>query len=242
MRPTWPSGVSTPSYSRWAIDIVRLGLKPSLRLASCWSVLVVNGGAGLRFDWRLRDRLDDRSQARGSPRRGARRSRRRRCRRVLPSIRTRSAVNVVAGGRLEQRLERPVLAGGERADLALALDDHAHRDRLDAARRQAAADLARQERAQRVADQPVDDAPRLLGVDEVLVDLARVGERVADRALGDLARTSPGGACPGGRWRPRPRATRSPRPRGRGRWRARRRPRRGPPSRSPRPACGGPRG
>ena len=47
--PTWPSGVSTPSYSRWATDIVRFGLKPSLRLASCWSVEVVNGGAGLRF-------------------------------------------------------------------------------------------------------------------------------------------------------------------------------------------------
>ena len=47
--PTCPSGVSTPSYSRWATDIVRLGLKPSLRLASCWSVEVVNGGAGLRF-------------------------------------------------------------------------------------------------------------------------------------------------------------------------------------------------
>ena len=38
-----------PSYSRCATDIVRFGLKPSLRLASCWSVEVVNGGAGERF-------------------------------------------------------------------------------------------------------------------------------------------------------------------------------------------------
>ena len=45
--------MSTPSYRRWATLIVRLGLKPSLRLASCCSVLVVNGGAGLRFEGRV---------------------------------------------------------------------------------------------------------------------------------------------------------------------------------------------
>ena len=49
MSPTWPSAVSTPSYRRWATDIVRFGLKPSRRLASCWRVEVVNGGAGERF-------------------------------------------------------------------------------------------------------------------------------------------------------------------------------------------------
>ena len=38
-----------PSYSRWATDIVRFGLKPSRRLASCCRVEVVNGGAGERF-------------------------------------------------------------------------------------------------------------------------------------------------------------------------------------------------
>ncbi len=55
--PTWPSGVSTPSYRRWATDMVRLGLKLSLRLASCCSVDVVKGGAGLRWLWRtLTDR------------------------------------------------------------------------------------------------------------------------------------------------------------------------------------------
>ena len=41
--------MSAPSYSRWAIDIVRFGLNDSLRLASCWRVEVVNGGAGDRF-------------------------------------------------------------------------------------------------------------------------------------------------------------------------------------------------
>ena len=77
-------------------------------------------------------------------------------------------------------------------DLALALDDEADGDRLDAPGRQAAADLlARQQRAQRVADQAVDDAARLLRVDEVHVDLARVRERLADRRFGDLVEGDP---------------------------------------------------
>ena len=79
----------------------------------------------------------------------------------------------VAVGRREERLERPVLAGGERLDLALALDDEPNGDRLDAAGRQAGPDLAREQRAQRVADEAVDDPAGLLGVDEVGVDVAR---------------------------------------------------------------------
>ena len=93
----------------------------------------------------------------------------------------------LAGGGRQDRLDRPVLARGERLDLALALDDETDGDRLDAPGRQPAADLARQERAERVADEAVDDPARLLGVDEVLVDVARVGERLADGRLGDLA-------------------------------------------------------
>ena len=97
----------------------------------------------------------------------------------------------LAGRGREERLDRPVLAGGERADLALALDDEADRDGLDAAGRQPAADLARQQRAERVADEPVDDPPGLLRVDEVHVDLARVGERLADGRFGDLVEGDP---------------------------------------------------
>ena len=51
--PTRPSLVSMPSYRSWATRIVRLGLKLSLRLASCCSVEVVNGGAGLRREFAL---------------------------------------------------------------------------------------------------------------------------------------------------------------------------------------------
>ena len=49
IRPTVPMPLtSTPSYSCCAMDIVRLGVMPSRRLASCWSVEVMKGGEGLR--------------------------------------------------------------------------------------------------------------------------------------------------------------------------------------------------
>ena len=40
--------MSTPSYSCWAMDMVRAGVMFSFREASCWRVEVVKGGAGLR--------------------------------------------------------------------------------------------------------------------------------------------------------------------------------------------------
>ena len=86
-----------------------------------------------------------------------------------------------AGGRLEDRLDRPVLPRGEGRDRSLALDDQADRDGLDPTGREAALDLLAQERAEGVADEPIHDPACLLGVDEVLVDIARVGERLADR-------------------------------------------------------------
>jgi hypothetical protein len=97
----------------------------------------------------------------------------------------------LAGGGVEERLDRPVLAGAERADLALALDDESDSDGLDAAGRQPAAHLAREQRAQCVADEAVDDAPGLLGIDQVHVDRARVRERLADGRFGDLAEGDP---------------------------------------------------
>ena len=99
----------------------------------------MNGGAGMRF-WVRTAIL--RTSGRGvaaAPRRG--RSA------VASSVDVeRLAVDAdelggerLAGRGRQDRLDRPVLAGGERVDLALALDDQADRDRLDAAGGQAAA-------------------------------------------------------------------------------------------------------
>ena len=115
--------------------------------------------------------------------------------RASPSIRTSSAANVLAGRGRQDRLDRPVLAGGEGVDLALALDDESDRDGLDATRRQAALDLLADERAERVADEAIDDPAGLLRVDEVLVDVAWVGERLADGGLGDLGEGHPARAA-----------------------------------------------
>ena len=113
--------------------------------------------------------------------------------RAAPSIRTSSAAktapSAVARSASIVQYSRAVNA----RDLALALDDEPDGDRLDPAGRQARADLAAQERAQGVADEAVDDPPGLLGVDEVRVDVAGMGEGVADRALGDLVEGHPMG-------------------------------------------------
>ena len=95
-------------------------------------------------------------------------------------------VERLAPVRRKQRADRPVLGRGEGADLALSIDHEANSDALHAPSRQTGMDLAPQQRAQRVADQPVEDASRLLGVNQVLIDLPWVGERFLDRGRRDL--------------------------------------------------------
>ena len=100
----------------------------------------------------------------------------------------------LAQGRLELRrllgpeasVERPVLGRDEGLDLALALGDQAHRHRLHPPRREAAPDLVPEQGRELVADEPVQDAARLLRVDLVGVDLSRVLERLLHRPLRDL--------------------------------------------------------
>ena len=87
--------------------------------------------------------------------------------------------------------EGPVLLRHEALDLALAVDHQPNGHALHPPGRQAAPDLAADQRAELVAHQPIDDAPRLLGVHQVEVDAARVGEGLIDRALGDLAERHP---------------------------------------------------
>ena len=86
---------------------------------------------------------------------------------------------------LERRGDRPIFLRGERLDLALAVDDQAQRDRLDAARRLGAGQLAPQHRAEREPDQIIERAARAVGVDQILVELARMLHRLGHRRLGD---------------------------------------------------------
>ena len=82
---------------------------------------------------------------------------------------------------LERADDVPVVGGDERHALALALDDEARGDRLNAPGGEALHDLAPQHRRDLVAVEAIEDAPRLLRVDQALVDLARLGERALDR-------------------------------------------------------------
>ena len=87
---------------------------------------------------------------------------------------------------VERHVEIPVFLGLEDLDLVFAVDDHAGRDRLHAPGGKAPADLAPQQRRELVADDAVENAARLLGVDQVLVDLARGGDALRDNLLRDL--------------------------------------------------------
>ena len=114
-----------------------------------------------------------------------------------PSTAFRRAANVrrvggvpgAAGG--EGAGQVPVLGGAEGDALALPLDDQPGRDGLDAAGRQPRHDLLPQDRRDLVAVEAVEDAAGLLGVDQALVELARVGDGVLDRVLGDLVEDHP---------------------------------------------------
>ena len=69
--------------------------------------------------------------------------------------------------------DAPIFLRAEQLDLALAIDDQAQRDRLDAARRLGAGQLAPQHRREREADQIIERAARPIGVDQILVERAR---------------------------------------------------------------------
>ena len=86
----------------------------------------------------------------------------------------------------QPRLEVPVDRRAERPALFLALDDQPDGDALDPPRAQARLHLLPEQRRQRVAVQPVENAAALLGANEVLVHHARVVERLFDGILGDF--------------------------------------------------------
>src|SRR5207249_919913 len=92
---------------------------------------------------------------------------------------------------LEIGLDRPVFLWHELADPLLALDDQPQRHRLHAARRETRLEALPEERRRLVADQAVEDAPRLLGIHLFLIDVHGVRERLGDRFLGDLVEQHP---------------------------------------------------
>ena len=93
-------------------------------------------------------------------------------RKSIHSIGQRAAA-IGAVGR-EDAADFPEFVGDERLDLPLALDDQPDRDALHPAGRQALGDLPPQERADFIADDAVENSPRLLGVDPVHVDGVRL--------------------------------------------------------------------
>ena len=185
--------------------MVRAAPKPNLRDASCCIVVVRNGAYGLAGVRLGLDRGD------GERLVGERRGQRAGAllvevddvgvleRTVVAEARTggdalavdgeqagRERARLVLLAGVERGLEVPVRRRAERHPGPLALDDEPRRHRLHAAGGQAAHDLLPEHRADLVAVQAVEDAAGLLGVDEVHVDVARVGHGALDRLAGDL--------------------------------------------------------
>ena len=164
-----------------------------------------NGAAGLRRYGSLLDRADGegrsfeprRERARGllvEPDDVALAQLARRRHEVLP-LRDALAVHGdepgLEGARVEGREQIPVLGRAERHALALALHDEARRDRLHPPGREPRHHLLPEHGRDLVAVEPVEDPAGLLGVDEAVVDLSRVGEGARDRVLRDLVEHHP---------------------------------------------------
>ena len=93
--------------------------------------------------------------------------------------------------RVEGRLDVPPGRAHERHPFALALHNEPGRDRLDSPCREPAHDLLPEDGRDLVAVEPVEDAARLLRIDEPLVDAARLLQRALDRVPRDLVEDHP---------------------------------------------------
>ena len=91
----------------------------------------------------------------------------------------------------ELAVDGPVFLRLEGFDLGLALADHPQRHRLNPSRRTAARQFAPQHRRQGEADQVVERAACKIGLDQSLVELARVFEGVEHGVAGDLVEYHP---------------------------------------------------
>ena len=79
--------------------------------------------------------------------------------------------NELAPLALHRRFEVPVLGRTERTPLFLALDDQAHRNALHTSGAQSRLHLLPEDRREGVAVEPIENAPALLRANEVLVDV-----------------------------------------------------------------------
>ncbi len=85
----------------------------------------------------------------------------------------------------------PVFNWLEPLNFALALDNEPHRHRLHPSRRQATPDLVPQERAEPIANQPVENAAGLLCVHQVAIYLAGPRDGRLNRVSGNLVKDHP---------------------------------------------------
>ena len=91
----------------------------------------------------------------------------------------------------ETGLHPPVARLLEADPGALALDQQAHGHALHASGAQPREHLLPEQGAHFVAEEPVDDAAGLLGLDQVVVDRARAFQRLVDCVAGDLVEDEP---------------------------------------------------
>ena len=104
---------------------------------------------------------------------------------------------------LQHGVQRPGLHWHEGVDFPLPVNHHAQGHRLDAARRQAALHPPPQQRAYLIPHQPVEDAPGLLGVDQLHINFAGMPESLFHGLAGNFVEHHPlglgGAAVPLGR-------------------------------------------
>ena len=84
------------------------------------------------------------------------------------------------------RINRPVFFFLECLYFAFAFDDQAKRNRLHAPCGKPAADLVPKQRRNLISNEPVEHAPRLLRIHQMLIDIARMLKRFTYRPLCDL--------------------------------------------------------
>ena len=93
--------------------------------------------------------------------------------------------------RAEFRPDRPVFHRVECVNLTFTVNDQPQSHRLNAPGREAATHFFPQDWAYAVPNQPIQHTPRLLGIDQIHVDRARVREGFIDGIFSDLMKNYP---------------------------------------------------